>query len=131
MDLYRYKVIGVPTVPAGFPAARHMTYTRCSTHADIIHTRLSLLCRKHGSANALNVCTSLPQLVTLHLILHAATTYTTLLAPHKHVFEHKTTHIEQRVLPAFAQALFLHAIAVNFCEQAYVGLITTQTIHRC
>ncbi len=52
-------VLANPLFLPGFPLAHHVTYTRCFPHVDILHTRLSM---KYTSANALNQCTSLPQI---------------------------------------------------------------------
>jgi hypothetical protein len=75
---------------------------RCSTHVDIVHTRLSLHCMKFSSANDLNVCTSLPQVgdpafdFTCSLVVHHV-----IRTPRAH-FLTKMTHIErQRVLLVF------------------------------
>jgi hypothetical protein len=57
-------VVACPLFPPAFTQARHVTYTRCFTLVDIVHTRLSLPCLKYSSVLALNMCTSLPQLVT-------------------------------------------------------------------
>jgi hypothetical protein len=100
-------VVAYPLFPPAFPPARHVTYTTCFSHVDIVHTRLSLPCLKYSSsALALSVCTSLPQWVIPCSTLHVATSFITLLAPYMHIFEHKMKHVErQRVLPAFAHDL--------------------------
>jgi hypothetical protein len=69
---------------------------------------------KYSSSLALNMCTSLLQLVTPLSTLHVAMAYITLLASHVHIFIYKTKHVERKGTPSFCIRSILHMIAVDF-----------------
>jgi hypothetical protein len=47
MTKFHESVVAYPLFPPAFPAGMSRDYTRCLTHVDIVHMRLSLLCLKY------------------------------------------------------------------------------------